>query len=85
MLKERPRVESKPLATPKVIIHKREMHDSYAVAITNGSDDYLDAVLMASMEFDCKCDAFETWSRTGYYMARRILELEAKLAALNPA
>lgn len=78
-------MEIKPIATPKVIIYKRELHDSYAVAITEGSDSYQDAILMASMEYDCKCDAFETWSRTGYYMARRILELEAELAELRPA
>lgn len=33
-----------------LIIHKRENSDSYAVAITCGSQNYHDAVLMASME-----------------------------------
>ncbi|EAA4489748.1 ATPase [Salmonella enterica subsp. enterica] len=35
-----------------VLIHKRENSDTYAVAITSGSQDYHDAVLMATMEAD---------------------------------
>lgn len=38
---------SNKIENPVVLIHKRENHDSYAVAITNGSHDYYDGLLMA--------------------------------------
>ncbi|HAX3195112.1 TPA: hypothetical protein JWI61_004972 [Escherichia coli] len=54
------------LKNPVVLIHKRENSDSYAVAITCGSQNYHDAVLMASMELDMSDDDVDTWSKTGY-------------------
>lgn len=43
---------SNKIENPVVLIHKRENHDSYAVAITNGSHDYYDGLLMASVSPD---------------------------------
>lgn len=63
----------------RVLIHKRPDHDSYAVAITDGSPDYHDARLMASMELDMPDEMVSLWSAVGWHMARRILELEAML------
>jgi|GEM_PF-1196628 len=63
------------IENPVVLIHKRENSDTYAVAITSGSADFHDAVLMATMEPDMVGDGFDTWSKTGYYMATEIEEL----------
>ena len=60
------------IENPVVLIHKRDNNDSYAVAITSGSQNYHDAVLMASMEPDMVGDDVDTWSKTGYYMAAEI-------------
>ncbi|WP_262360447.1 hypothetical protein [Citrobacter freundii complex sp. CFNIH2] len=67
------------IKNPIVLIHKRENSDTYAVAITDGSQDYHDAVLMATMEPDMIGDDVDTWSKTGYYMAAEIESLRAKL------
>lgn len=63
---------SKKIENPVVLIHKRDNSDSYAVAITSGSQNYHDALLMASMEPDENGDDIDTWSKTGYYMAQEI-------------
>ncbi|EOI1326938.1 hypothetical protein ACMGNR_000483 [Citrobacter koseri] len=63
---------SNKILNPVVLIHKRENSDTYAVAITSGSQDYHDAVLMATMEPDMTGDDVDTWSKTGYYMAAEI-------------
>ena len=63
---------SNKILNPVVLIHKRENSDTYAVAITSGSQDYHDAVLMATMEPDMTGDSVDTWSKTGYYMAAEI-------------
>lgn len=60
------------IKSPVVLIHKRENSDTYAVAITSGSQNYHDAVLMATMEPDMIGDDVDTWSKTGYYMAAEI-------------
>lgn len=65
---------SNKIENPMVLIHKHENSDSYAVAITNGSHGYSDAVLMASMEPDMTGYA-DCWSKTGYYMAAEIEKL----------
>lgn len=70
---------SNKILNPVVLIHKRENSDSYAVAITSGSQDYRDAVLMAAMEPDMTGDNVDTWSRTGYYMAAEIERLRQHL------
>lgn len=67
------------ITNPVVLIHKRENSDTYAVAITSGSQDYHDAVLMATMEPDMTGDDVDTWSKTGYYMAAEIESLCTKL------
>lgn len=67
------------IETPVVLIHKRDNNDSYAVAITSGSQNYHDALLMATMEPDMVGDDVDTWSKTGYYMAAEIENLRAKL------
>lgn len=63
---------SNKILNPVVLIYKRENSDSYAVAITSGSTDYHDALLMASMEPEMVGDDVDTWSKTGYYMAAEI-------------
>ncbi|GAS71212.1 hypothetical protein NGUA41_04004 [Salmonella enterica] len=67
------------ITNPVVLIHKRENSDTYAVAITSGSQDYHDAVLMATMEPDMTGYDVDTWSKTGYYMAAEIESLRTKL------
>ncbi|CZW84381.1 TPA: ATPase [Enterobacter kobei] len=69
------------ITNPVVLIHKRENSDTYAVAITSGSTDYQDAILMASMEPDMIGDDIDTWSKTGYYMAAEIERLRQQLIA----
>ena len=69
------------ITNPVVLIYKRENSDTYAVAITNGSQDYHDAVLMATMEPDMTGDDVDTWSKTGYYMAAEIQRLRQQLIA----
>lgn len=69
------------ITNPVVLIHKRENSDTYAVAITSGSQDYHDAVLMATMEPDMAGDDVDTWSKTGYYMAAEIERLRQQIIA----
>ncbi|ECC6545523.1 hypothetical protein KE704_003402 [Salmonella enterica] len=73
------------IKTPVVIINKRENSDSYAVAITNGSNNFHDGVLLVGVKPVEKNDRFAVFSMVGYYMAaeierlrRRIDELESK-------
>ncbi len=69
------------ITNPVVLIHKRENSDTYAVAITSGSQDFHDAVLMATMEPEMVGDDVDTWSKTGYYMAEEIQRLRQQLIA----
>ncbi|EAM2865508.1 ATPase [Salmonella enterica] len=69
------------IQNPVVLIHKRENSDTYAVAITSGSQNYHDAVLMATMEPEMVGDDVDTWSKTGYYMAAEIQRLRQQLIA----
>lgn len=69
------------IENPVVLIRKRDNNDSYTVAITSGSKNFHDAVLMASMEPDMVGDDVDTWSKTGYYMAQEI-ELWRRAGAL---
>lgn len=69
---------------PVVLINKPD-NNVRVVAVTDGSQNYQDARLMASMELDITGDGADTWSRVGYYMAaeiealrQRIVELETK-------
>ncbi|HCO1404589.1 TPA: hypothetical protein N7L60_002939 [Escherichia coli] len=79
---------SNKIENPVVLIHKRENHDSYAVAITNGSHDYYDGLLMASVSPDEADNSFAVFAMVGYYMAAEIEKLRAQrdaLAAENAA
>lgn len=69
------------IQNPVVLIYKRENSDTYAVAITSGSQDYHDAILMATMEPDMTGDDVDTWSKTGYYMATEIERLKQALSS----
>ncbi|EOJ6204607.1 hypothetical protein ACKD5Z_002518 [Escherichia coli] len=79
---------SNKIENPVVLIHKRENHDSYAVAITNGSHDFYDGLLMASVLPDEADNSFAVFAMVGYYMAAEIEKLRAQrdaLAAENAA
>lgn len=69
------------IQNPVVLIHKRKNSDTYAVAITSDSQNYHDAILMATMEPDMTGDDVDTWSKTGYYMAAEIERLRQQLIA----
>lgn len=71
------------IKNPVVLIHKRENSDTYAVAITSGSQDYHDAILMATMEPDMTGDDVDTWSKIGYYMAAETAQLRQRVAELK--
>ncbi|HDP7238263.1 hypothetical protein ACUOJI_16925 [Escherichia coli] len=70
---------SNKIENPVVLIHKRENHDSYAVAITNGSHDYYDGLLMASVSPDEADNSFAVFAMVGYYMAAEIEKLRVEL------
>ncbi|MDN0820693.1 hypothetical protein FCX40_21825 [Escherichia coli] len=53
---------SNKIENPVVLIHKRENHDSYAVAITNGSHDFYDGLLMASVSPDEADNSFAVFA-----------------------
>ncbi|ENB1828931.1 ATPase [Salmonella enterica] len=72
---------SNKILNPVVLIYKYENSDTYVVAITSGSQDYRDAVMMAVMEPDMTSDNIDTWSKTGYYMAAEIERLRQQLIA----
>lgn len=79
---------SNKIENPVVLIHKRESHDSYAVAITNGSHDFYDGLPMASVSPDEADNSFAVFAMVGYYMAAEIEKLRAQrdaLAAENAA
>ncbi|HCK1345246.1 hypothetical protein JDV13_14380 [Escherichia coli] len=79
---------SNKIENPVVLIHKRENHDSYAVAITNGSHDFYDGLLMVSVSPDEADNSFAVFAMVGYYMAAEIEKLRAQrdaLAAENAA
>lgn len=79
---------SNKIENPVVLIHKRENHDSYAVAITNGSHDFYDGLLIASVSPDEADNSFAVFAMVGYYMAAEIEKLLAQrdaLAAENAA
>lgn len=70
---------SNKIENPVVLIHKRENPDSYAVAITNGSHDYYDGLLMASVSPDEADNSFAVFAMVGYYMAAEIEKLRVEL------
>ncbi|EHN5610704.1 hypothetical protein P3426_003887 [Escherichia coli] len=74
---------SNKIENPVVLIHKRENHDSYAVAITNGSHDFYDGLLMASVSPDDSDYPFATFAMVGYYMAAEIEKLRVELETVK--
>ncbi len=74
---------SNKIENPVVLIHKRENHDSYAVAITNGSHDFYDGLLMASVSPDEADNSFAVFAMVGYYMAAEIEELRVELETVK--
>ncbi|MEY1583962.1 hypothetical protein AB7039_12000 [Escherichia coli] len=73
---------SNKIENPVILIHKRENHDSYAVAITNGSHDFYDGLLMASVSPDEADNSFAVFAMVGYYMAAEIEKSRAQRDAL---
>lgn len=69
------------ITNPAVLIRKHENSDAYTVAITSDSQNYHDAILMATMELSITGDDVDTWSKTGYYMAEEIERLKKALSA----
>lgn len=57
---------------PKVLIHKRQHHDSYAIAITDDSDDFHDGLLMVSAEPNGRGEDDDIWVVAAYYMAAEL-------------
>lgn len=49
---------SNKIENPVVIVHKRQNSDSYAVAITNGSNNFYDGLLVVDVNPDEKNDQF---------------------------
>ena len=79
---------SNKIENPVVLIYKRENHDSYAVSITDGSQNMHDSLLMASVSPDDSDYPFTTFAMVGYYMAAELEKLRAQrdaLAAENAA
>ncbi|WP_244599750.1 hypothetical protein [Escherichia coli] len=66
-----------------VVLINRPDNNVRVVAITDGSQNYQDARLMASMELDIAGDGADTWSRVGYYMATEIEALRQRIAELE--
>ncbi|MHA6467476.1 hypothetical protein [Escherichia coli] len=76
------------IKNPVVVLYKRETSDSYAVSITDGSQNMHDGLLMAAVSPDDSDYPFATFAMVGYYMAAEIEKLRAQrdeLAAENVA
>ncbi|PUF99731.1 hypothetical protein DBK25_17735 [Salmonella enterica subsp. enterica serovar Typhi] len=76
------------IKNPVVVLYKRETSDSYAVSITDGSQNMHDGLLMASVSPDETDNSFAVFAMVGYYMAaeiealrKRVSELETKTSA----
>ncbi|HDI3023880.1 TPA: hypothetical protein PL523_004464 [Cronobacter turicensis] len=67
---------------PVVLINKTG-NDTYSIAVTDGSDNYQDARLMACMELEIAGDNADVFSRVGYYMAAEIEALRERVAELE--
>lgn len=70
------------IKNPVVVLYKRETSDSYAVSITDGSQNMHDGLLMAAVSPDDSDYSFATFAMVGYYMAAEIEKLRAQRAAL---
>ena len=70
------------IKNPVVVLYKRETSDSYAVSITDGSQNMHDGLLMAAVSPDDSDYPFATFAMVGYYMAAEIEKLRAQRDAL---
>ncbi|EIY6981414.1 hypothetical protein QJP72_25215 (plasmid) [Escherichia coli] len=71
------------IKNPVVVLYKRETSDSYAVSITDGSQNMHDSLLMASVSPDDSDYPFATFSMVGYYMAAEIEKLRVELETVK--
>ncbi|HDS6175568.1 TPA: hypothetical protein QHZ21_004664 [Escherichia coli] len=67
------------IKNPVVVLYKRETSDSYAVSITDGSQNMHDGLLMAAVSPDDSDYPFATFAMVGYYMAAEIEKLRVEL------
>ncbi|HGF1849565.1 TPA: hypothetical protein ACF9WR_004994 [Escherichia coli] len=67
------------IKNPVVVLYKRETSDSYAVSITDGSQNMHDGLLMASVSPDEADNSFAVFAMVGYYMAAEIEKLRVEL------
>ncbi|HFP4608433.1 TPA: hypothetical protein ACHHNY_003719 [Escherichia coli] len=71
------------IKNPVVVLYKRETSDSYAVSITDGSQNMHDGLLMASVSPDDSDYPFVTFAMVGYYMAAEIEKLRVELETVK--
>ena len=71
------------IKNPVVVLYKRENSDSYAVSITDGSQNMHDGLLMASVSPDDSDYPFATFAMVGYYMAAEIEKLRVELETVK--
>ncbi|OXZ94067.1 hypothetical protein [Escherichia coli] len=71
------------IKNPVVVLYKRETSDSYAVSITDGSQNMHDDLLMASVSPDDSDYPFATFAMVGYYMAAEIEKLRVELETVK--
>ncbi len=73
------------IKNPVVVLYKRETSDSYAVSITDGSQNMHDGLLMASVSPDEADNSFAVFAMVGYYMAAEIEKLRVELETVKTA
>ncbi|EFF9707802.1 hypothetical protein V5747_004513 [Escherichia coli] len=71
------------IKNPVVVLYKRETSDSYAVSITDGSQNMHDGLLMAAVSPDDSDYPFATFAMVGYYMAAEIEKLRVELETVK--
>ncbi|CAD6024332.1 TPA: hypothetical protein ACIY0B_004055 [Escherichia coli] len=71
------------IKNPVVVLYKRETSDSYAVSITDGSQNMHDGLLMASVSPDEADNSFAVFAMVGYYMAAEIEKLRVELETVK--
>ncbi|EOW3608567.1 hypothetical protein ACOWX6_003794 [Escherichia coli] len=71
------------IKNPVVVLYKRETSDSYAVSITDGSQNMHDGLLMASVSPDDSDYPFAIFAMVGYYMAAEIEKLRVELETVK--
>lgn len=71
------------IKNPVVVLYKRETSDSYAVSITDGSQNMHDGLLIASVSPDEADNSFAVFAMVGYYMAAEIEKLRVELETVK--